>query len=175
MGCFSGQPSGFKSTSWPSRVRPVHPESVPKQGIADALQFWITAFFYFSVAAMLKVTFTDTGLSLECLRGSLESLLADRVGVHVRTQRAVTVEPSGASIPLPANLPGLQTLHRYSEVSLSRCDRDWVEVSLQGVWLAEDHDQGEGVFFAELSSGLEQRLRPLWHHAKGVHASPMRL
>ena len=79
---------------------------------------------------MLKVTFTDTGLSLECLRGSLESLLADRVSVHVRTQRAVVVEPSGASIPLPANLPGLQTLQRYSEVSLSPCDRDWVEVSL---------------------------------------------
>lgn len=124
---------------------------------------------------MLKVTFTDTGLSLECLRGSLESLLADRVSVHVRTQRAVVVEPSGASIPLPANLPGLQTLQRYSEVSLSPCDRDWVEVSLQGVWIAEDPSRAEGVFVAELGSGLEQRLLHLWHHAQGVQAAAVRL
>ncbi len=111
---------------------------------------------------MLKVTFTDTGLSLECLHEPLETLLADRVGLYARSRCPVVVQPSGASIPLPANLPGLQSLHRFSEISLTPCDRDWVEVTLRGLWIAEDTDQDEGVFVAELSSGLEQRLLHLW-------------
>lgn len=124
---------------------------------------------------MLKVTFTDAGLSLEYLRESVESLLADRVSVHVRSQRPVTVQPSGASIPLPADLPGLQSLHRYSEVTLSACDRGWVEVNLRGLWITEDVHQEEGVFVTELSSSLEQRLLHLWHHAQGVYATAIGL
>jgi hypothetical protein len=53
-------------------------------------------------------------------------------------------------------------------VQISPCDRDWVEVSLAGTWLATDIDQDTGVFMAELRPGLEQQLYALWQSAQAM-------
>ncbi|NER78039.1 MAG: hypothetical protein F6K42_00345 [Leptolyngbya sp. SIO1D8] len=67
-----------------------------------------------------------------------------------------------ASIPLPTTLIKPQRLEQFQEVELSLCDHDWLEVTLQGLWITEDPNQEEGVFVTELTPHLEQRLFRLW-------------
>ena len=116
---------------------------------------------------MLKVTYTETGLFLDSCSESLETLLSDRVCVHTRVRRPVVVQPMSASIPLPRHLSGLRSLSQFAAVTMSVCDRDWVEVTLSGVWVAEGVDHEEGIFVAELQPQLEQRLLHLWQQAQG--------
>jgi hypothetical protein len=117
---------------------------------------------------MLKVTYTPTGLYLEYLSESLDALLADRVRIHARSGLPLVMQPTSASIPLPASLSGLKALARWQEVQVSPCDRGWVEVSLSGTWLTTDADQDNGVFMAELRPGLEQQLYSLWQSAQAM-------
>ncbi|MGF1523994.1 MAG: alr0857 family protein [Leptolyngbyaceae cyanobacterium] len=111
---------------------------------------------------MLKVTYTETGLCLEYCPEPLELLLSDRVCMYVYAQRSITVQPMQASIPLPTTLVGIRELERFPELELSRCDRDWIEITLRGLWITEDPNQDEGVFVTELNPRLEQRLLRLW-------------
>ncbi len=117
---------------------------------------------------MLKVTYTSTGLCFECLSESLDALLADRACLHARSGLPLVIQPTSASIPLPATLPGLQPLARCREVQVSPCDRGWVEVSFAGTWLAADADQDTGVFLTELRPSLEQQLFALWQSAQAM-------
>ncbi|MEL6381976.1 MAG: alr0857 family protein [Cyanobacteria bacterium J06626_18] len=111
---------------------------------------------------MLKVTYTETGLCLEYCPEPLDLLLSDRVCMYVHAQRSITVQPMQASIPLPATLVGIRELERFPELELSLCDRDWLEITLRGLWITEDPNQDEGVFVTELNPRLEQRLLRLW-------------
>ena len=111
---------------------------------------------------MLKVTYTETGLCLEYCPAPLDLLLSDRVCMYVHAQRPITIQPMQASIPLPTTLIGIQELERFQELELSVCDRDWIEITLRGLWITEDPDQEEGVFVTELNPRLEQRLLRLW-------------
>ncbi|NJN21340.1 MAG: hypothetical protein HC812_09330 [Leptolyngbya sp. RL_3_1] len=115
---------------------------------------------------MLKVTYTSTGLCLEYRHEPLDTLLADRVRLHTRSGLPLIVQPTSASIPLPATLPGLRSLSRCGEVQVSACDRGWVEVSIAGTWLATDIDQETGVFMTELRPGVERQLFTLWKQAQ---------
>lgn len=123
---------------------------------------------------MLKITFAETGLFLEYLTDSVETLVADRARLYVRAYRPLVVQPITANLPLPSNLPGLHTLTRFSEISLSQCDRHWWEVSLPGLWVAESPEQAEGVFVAELHPHLEQRLLRLWQLSQAADALAIR-
>lgn len=115
---------------------------------------------------MLKITFTETGLWLEPSTEPLETVVAERVKLHACARRPLMVQPTTASIPFPQGLPGLHTLARFAEVELVPCDRHWVEVTLSGLWIAEEPDQAEGIFLADLRPHLEQRILSLWHLAQ---------
>ncbi|NEQ43277.1 MAG: hypothetical protein F6K00_06840 [Leptolyngbya sp. SIOISBB] len=114
---------------------------------------------------MLKVTYTETGLHLEYCSESLSQVLSDRVCTSARAQRSITVRPIEASIPLAAVL--LQALMRsqLQGFELTRCDPDWFEVTLSGLWLTEAPDAEEGIFMTELDIRLEQRLLSLWQRS----------
>lgn len=116
---------------------------------------------------MLKVTYTETGLCLEYCPEPLDLLLSDRVCMYARARRPITVHPMRASIPLPMALAGVQDLQRFAEVDLCPCDRDWVEITLGGLWVTEDLEQEDGVFLTELNPRLEQRIFKLWTLAQG--------
>jgi len=111
---------------------------------------------------MLKVTYTETGLYLEYCPEPLDLLLSDRVCMYAHARRPITVQPMRASIPLPATLSGTQELRRFPELELALCDRDWLEITLPGLWVTEDVDQEVGVFMTELNPRLEQRIFRLW-------------
>lgn len=111
---------------------------------------------------MLKVTYTETALYLEYCPESLDLLLSDRICMYARAQHTVTLQPMHASILLPTQLPGVAELNRFPELEVSLCDQDWLEVTLRGVWLAEDVAQDVGIFVTEMGAHLEQRLFMLW-------------
>ncbi|MBD0333873.1 MAG: hypothetical protein ICV62_00140 [Cyanobacteria bacterium Co-bin13] len=135
---------------------------------------------------MLKITYTDTGLVLERVAQSVEAIVAQRTLLTLRLGQSIAVQPTYASLPLPADLPGmihLQQLARQTEaVAIDRCDSDspeqlcsWLEVTLHGVWIAESTSSDEGIFVTELDSALEHLLMAIWQQTQRRHSSARRV
>lgn len=121
---------------------------------------------------MLKLTYIETGFSLEYLAQSLEEWVALRVILALRVRECIYVEPSTAAFLLPADLPRLRLLQaevrqQGSEaIAVCVCDAEYIEVSLRGTWLAAAADSTEGVFAVTLSHSVEFFLLKLWQEAQ---------
>ena len=121
---------------------------------------------------MLKLTYIETGFYLERLAQSLEEWVATRAIFALRVGDPICLEPSTASFLLPADLPRLNLLiaeirrQGTDEIALCTCDAEYVEVSLQGTWLATEIENAEGVFVAALSHSTETLLFRLWQEAQ---------
>lgn len=112
---------------------------------------------------MLKVTYTHTGHYLEYCPDPLDLLLSDRLCIYARAQRAFSVQPISANIPLLISTVNVAALKRFPQVkAISRCDVDWLEVTVAGLWIADVFDADNGIFMTELDPRLEQRLWRLW-------------
>jgi hypothetical protein len=128
---------------------------------------------------MLKLTYTDTGMHLEYLKQSLEGVVSQRVMLALRCRQTLLLEPGGAAFLLPASLPELERLMAGMErvpqqLSLCWSDREFIEVSLSGIWLSALQQGEEGLFLVELPLPEEQLLLQLWqaaHHDKKEHRS----
>ena len=126
---------------------------------------------------MLKLTYTETGFHLERLAQSLEEWVQGRVILALRVGQSLLVEPSTASFLLPVDLPGLPLLEAgvrqetTEEIALCGCDAEYIEVSLQGNWLAVDAESAEGVFVAALSDRTEFFLFQLWQDSLACTSS----
>ncbi|MEM6838355.1 MAG: alr0857 family protein [Cyanobacteria bacterium P01_C01_bin.120] len=115
---------------------------------------------------MLKVTYTETELYLEYCPAPLSSVLSDRVCTHARALRPITVQPIKASIPLAAAVLSDRVWPQLQALVLTRCDRDWYEVTLSGLWLTEEPDAAVGIFMTEFDARLEQRLVYWWSRSQ---------
>lgn len=121
---------------------------------------------------MLKITYTETGFNLEHLADSLEQLVVRRIILAMRVGQSVLVEPSKASFLLPADLPLLNLLHaealRYDreKIELSVADENYIEVTLQGTWIAANSHTAEGLFLTAMSERTELYLFKCWEQAK---------
>ncbi|MBE9018017.1 MAG: hypothetical protein CLLPBCKN_005434 [Chroococcidiopsis cubana SAG 39.79] len=121
---------------------------------------------------MLKLNYTETGFHLEHLTQSLEEWVAMRAIFALRVGESICIEPSTASFLLPGDLPQLNSLataiERYGtdEVALEKCDAEYVEICLQGFWLASDAENAAGVFVTSLSYAIELLLFHLWQESQ---------
>lgn len=121
---------------------------------------------------MLKLTYIENSFHLEHLAKSLEEWVALRVILALRVGECICAQPSTASFLLPADLPGVDLLKAEVEcqetdaLALCACDADYVEVSLQGTWLASDSESAEGILVAALSHSIEFFLLKLWQEAQ---------
>ncbi|HLO86281.1 MAG TPA: hypothetical protein VK203_14975 [Nostocaceae cyanobacterium] len=121
---------------------------------------------------MLKLTYTEGSFYLECLTQSLEEWVAQRVIFALRIGERLCFEPSTASFLLPVDLPGVEALraevknHDSEIVALSVCDAEYLEVTLQGSWLAVGADDGAGVFVTVMSDRTEFFLHKLWQESQ---------
>lgn len=117
---------------------------------------------------MLKLTYTEFGLHLERLSSSLEAFVCQRVVLALRMGQPLHVEPSRAAFLLSVQVPGfeqLQNLVRFQATSLltiATVDDEFVEVSVQGYWLANSTDAHEGMFVTVLGDRLEFFVQKLW-------------
>jgi hypothetical protein len=121
---------------------------------------------------MLKLTYIETGFYLEYLAKSLEEWVQGRVVLALRVGESLCIEPTTASFLLPADLPGLETLvvevKRLDpeSISLSVCDAEYIEVSIEGTWVSSKADSTEGVFVAAMSHSIEFFLLKLWQDSQ---------
>jgi hypothetical protein len=120
---------------------------------------------------MLKVMYSEAGLHLECLTQLVEEWIALQSILAVRTAQRLVVEHCSASLLLRANLEGLKALEGLGEepIALSICDAEFVEVSLQGVWISTG-DAEEGSFVVVMSQAAEVLLMRLWQESQVIPA-----
>lgn len=117
---------------------------------------------------MLKLTYTETGLHLERAAAPLEVLIAQRVVLAMRTGQRLHIEPGTASFLLHMNTPGLAQLQRslhmesHRVMTITPVDDDFVELTVQGSWMAEAIDAEAGVFVTALSHLTELLVMKLW-------------
>ncbi len=115
---------------------------------------------------MLTLTYTEAGLHMERVSISLEVSIAQRVLLAVRTGHKLYVEPGNAAFLFPADAPGLPPLEaaieRNQPLILTPVDDTFVEISLQGSWLAESAATHEGIFLTALSDRAEFFVYKLW-------------
>ncbi|NEP02329.1 MAG: hypothetical protein F6K58_27505 [Symploca sp. SIO2E9] len=121
---------------------------------------------------MLKLTYTENSFYLEHLTTALEEWVSSRVILALRTGTSLCVQASTASFLLPADLPQLENLEtvvrreQVEAITISICDADYIEVSLQGSWLVSATDTEEGVFVSAMSYAVELFLSILWQEAQ---------
>lgn len=124
---------------------------------------------------MLKVMYSEAGLHLECLTQLTEDWIALQAILAVRTARQLVVEYCSASLLLRADLDGLRVLERLvgneemGLIALSVCDKEFVEVSLRGVWVSTG-DVESGSFVVMMSHAAEVLLLQLWQESQAVPA-----
>jgi len=117
---------------------------------------------------MLKLTYTEDGLHLERIAAPLETLIVQRVVLAMRAGQTLHIEPGRASFLLPLTAPGLDYLERVLRLEQSQViivtpvDSAFVEVSLQGSWIAETAAAQEGMFVATVTDFAELLVYKLW-------------
>lgn len=117
---------------------------------------------------MLKLIYTEDGLHLEWVSASLEALVGQRVALALRLGETLHVEPGRASFLLPLDAPGLGHLEATlrespcGAIAFTPVDDEYVEISLQGSWIAETADAMEGMFLASFSVKAEYLAYQLW-------------
>ncbi|BAU15563.1 hypothetical protein LEP3755_61220 [Leptolyngbya sp. NIES-3755] len=127
---------------------------------------------------MLKLTYTEFGLHLERVTVSLETLISQRVVLALRTGQTLHVEPSRAAFLLSIEVPGfselekLIRLERVVSVSIDPVDDQFVEVSVQGHWVADSAEAHSGMFVTVLGDRTEFFVYKLWE-ATQLQASPL--
>ena len=117
---------------------------------------------------MLKLIYTETGLHLERLAVSLETIVTQRTILALRLGQSLYVETSRAAFLLPADLPEIASLEaalsqeQGDAIALCPVDDDYVEVSLRGVWVANDRQAEEGMFLSVVRDRSEFFIYKLW-------------
>jgi hypothetical protein len=117
---------------------------------------------------MLKLTYTSTGVILERSVESFEATLRRRVLLGLRIGEPVGLEPTSISLRVSRSLPALQGL--MGEIAdipthtlqLIQKEAAQVEMRLQGYWLAQQENPGEGIFLLNLEPILEGHLVNIW-------------
>lgn len=127
---------------------------------------------------MLKLTYTEFGLHLERVTVPLETLVSQRVVLALRMGQTLHVEPSRAAFLLSIEVPGfgelekLIRLERIASVSIVPVDDQFVEVSVQGHWIANTVEAHSGMFVTALGDRVEFFIYKLWQ-ATQLQAFPL--
>ena len=128
---------------------------------------------------MLKLTYTENGLHLERVAAPIDVLVAQRVVLAMRAGQRLYVEPGTASFLLRADLPGMTQLRRSLSmehaqvVAIVPVDDEFVELTVQGHWIATAVDAEEGIFVAALSHLTEMRVMHLWENTQTQVSFPV--
>ena len=117
---------------------------------------------------MIKITYLEDGICLERLPKSAEIWKANRILLSLRAGINIYTESGIGSLIFPLDLSYLEGLARLAETELiyiSPCDEDYVEVSLLGMWVAENEESEEGILVCDMSGENEDLLSQLWQES----------
>jgi hypothetical protein len=118
---------------------------------------------------MLKIIYTDTGLHLELLTVDQKQWIAERLKFAQSIGEPMQVSRQIMTFPVPSPLcpateidADLRNLGANT-VTVHRCDRDYVEVELNGYWLSNYPDSAEGISICQQTERVESYIWQLWH------------
>ncbi|MBD2089309.1 hypothetical protein H6F67_05515 [Microcoleus sp. FACHB-1515] len=115
---------------------------------------------------MLKLNYTESDLYLERIAAPIEVMVAQRVLLALRAGQTLHVQAGRASFLIAADAPGLDQLEvllrQEAQASLSPVDEQFMEICVQGSWIAETADSDEGTFIAALGDRAEFLVYKLW-------------
>ncbi len=118
---------------------------------------------------MLKLNYTELGLSLERVGITPDVWIAQWVQLSVRTGRSVHIEASRASFLVPTGeaLGALKEIlaAEFGDVRVVPVDEDTAEVSLRGLWISQEIEAEEGIFVVALAERAELAIVNLWQVA----------
>lgn len=121
---------------------------------------------------MLKLNYNEYGLFLEQLEASLDAIATQRVMLAVYAGETLHLEPGRAAFLLPASTSGVLQLKGVLQTEVTKAititivDDDFVEVSLQGTWIANSAQAEAGTFITTLTPESEELVYQLWHMAQ---------
>ncbi|NJL09837.1 MAG: hypothetical protein HC908_05485 [Calothrix sp. SM1_7_51] len=111
---------------------------------------------------MLKLTYTENDFTLERLDETLENWVNTRVLLALYLPTNLNMTSSIASFLLPLEFTSDLAKHNHEDfIDICRCDTDFIEVSLKGIWLTSDAETNGGVFVTALSHKSELLLEKL--------------
>lgn len=113
---------------------------------------------------MLKLTYTEDNLTLEYLTSELSEWVNTRIFLALRTQTNFYLQNSTAAFLIPVTIiedGDLEILNTAENIEICNCDRDFVEVTIKGLWMASQSDNDEGVFVTAISESTELLLQRL--------------
>jgi hypothetical protein len=117
---------------------------------------------------MLKLTYTEVGLHLDRMTGSVEKVVARRSVLAVRIGQSIFVQPGSASFLIPidcVNLKAFKTAVKGESsrtIDLCKVDDDYYEVSIRGTWIASSNEAHEGMFVTMMNPQTELFVQHLW-------------
>ena len=122
---------------------------------------------------MLKLTYTENHFYLERLDRSLEDWVNTRVILALQTDTKMYIESSTASfLVAEKDIPNLANLEQGNQIELCRCDADFLEVSLKGLWLTSDSESEVGVFVTRLDESTEFLLEQMQQSKQSTALTP---
>ena len=115
---------------------------------------------------MLKLNYTESDLHMERIAAPLEVMVAQRVLLALRAGQTLHIQPGHASFLIPADAPGLAQLETLLQleqrVSLTPVDEQFMEICVEGSWIAATAQAHEGTFIAALGDRVEFFIYKLW-------------
>ena len=109
---------------------------------------------------MLKLTYINNDFFIERLSESLADWLTVRILLYSRAAKSIYVKPSAASFLIIADLANWADLkalqaENKEKIEFNLCDAEYMEVSLQGIWVTSEEQTHEGIFVCALSKNAE--------------------
>jgi hypothetical protein len=123
---------------------------------------------------MLKLTYTESGLELERLMASVETLVSQRTILALRLGQPMFVQPGWASFLIPVDAVSLKAFKQAVKgestktIDLCQVDDEYYEVSLRGTWIANSNDAHTGMFVAVMGERSESFVEQLWQTTQDV-------
>ncbi len=123
---------------------------------------------------MLKLTYAETGLELERLMASVETLVSQRTVLALRLGQPIFVQPGWASFLIPVDAVSLKAFKQAVKgestktIELCQVDDEYYEVSLRGTWIANSNQAHEGMFVAVMGERSESFVDQLWQMTQDV-------
>lgn len=117
---------------------------------------------------MIKITYLENEIRLEHLTKSTEVWKSDRILLNLRAGISIYTESGVGSLIFPVTPSSIENFAKLAEsemVYVNPCDREYVEVSLLGTWIAENQDSEEGIFACDLTHEKECLIYQLWQES----------
>jgi hypothetical protein len=119
---------------------------------------------------MLKLMYTELGLNGEQVAESLEEWTVQRSIFAMRVGQPFHIEPGRASFLVSIDHPVFDRLveqillETATPIEICTVDEEYVEISLEGSWIAaNDH---EGIFVTTLQTRTEHLISQVWETAQ---------